>query len=306
VSPTRGRLTGHGGTALAYGQWPGAGAPIVGVHGMTASHLNFVGIADRLRGRRPLFALDLRGRGESEKPDAPYGLDTHAADVAALMRAFALGPSVVVGHSLGAYISIALASAFPELVSALVLIDGGHPFPHTPGVDARALAEVGIAPILARIGRSYVDHADHERRFREQGIFAAHEWSPWMTEYLAYALGGETPAMREKTVERAVRADLTDLIDTKRVEARWRSIRVPVLLLRAEFGFTPHAPALISDQSLANLRRLCPHLEEQLIRGTNHYTLALAEPGASIVTEALLEVVERVETGTQPTHRAPT
>ena len=82
--------------------------------------MNFVGIAERLAGRCALFALDLRGRGDSDKPDAPYGFTEHARDVAAAMRAMGLGPSIVVGHSMGAFVATALAAQDPGLVSGPV------------------------------------------------------------------------------------------------------------------------------------------------------------------------------------------
>ena len=87
----QGRVPGDG-VELAFGYWPGRGAPVVALHGLTASHVNFIGIAERLAGRCALFGLDLRGRGDSEKPEGPYGLLQHARDVAAAMRAMGLGP----------------------------------------------------------------------------------------------------------------------------------------------------------------------------------------------------------------------
>ena len=68
----RGRVPGDG-VELAFGYWPGRDAAIVALHGLTASYVNFIRIAERLAGRRPLFAVDLRGRGDSDKPDGPYG-----------------------------------------------------------------------------------------------------------------------------------------------------------------------------------------------------------------------------------------
>src|SRR5271166_3793248 len=93
----QGRVAGDG-VELAFGYWPGRGAPVVALHGLTASHVNFIGIAERLAGRCALFALDLRGRGDSDKPEGPYGFAQHARDVAASMRVMGLGPSIVVGH----------------------------------------------------------------------------------------------------------------------------------------------------------------------------------------------------------------
>src|SRR5208282_1243181 len=81
----RGHVPGDG-VELAFGYWPGRGAPVVGLHGLTASHMNFAGIAERLAGRCALLGLDLRGRGDSDKPEGPYGFAQHARDVAAAMR----------------------------------------------------------------------------------------------------------------------------------------------------------------------------------------------------------------------------
>src|SRR5580658_10575434 len=132
--PAQGRVPGDG-VELAFGYWPGRCAPVVALHGLTASHLNFIGVAERLAGRCALFALDLRGRGDSDKPEGPYGFVQHARDVAAAMRAMGLGPSIVVGHSMGAFVATALAAQEPSLVSGLVLIDGGL-VPSTPIGDS--------------------------------------------------------------------------------------------------------------------------------------------------------------------------
>jgi pimeloyl-ACP methyl ester carboxylesterase len=50
----------------------------------------------------------------------------HARDVAAAMQALGLGPSVIVGHSMGAFVATALAAQNPELVSGIIMIDGGY------------------------------------------------------------------------------------------------------------------------------------------------------------------------------------
>src|SRR5271165_6785939 len=121
----QGRLPGDG-VELAFGYWPGRGAPVVALHGLTASYVSFLGVAERLAGRRPVFALDLRGRGDSDKPTGPYGMAQHARDVAAAMRAMGLGASVIVGHSMGGFVATALAAQELELVTGLVLIDGGY------------------------------------------------------------------------------------------------------------------------------------------------------------------------------------
>src|SRR6266478_10156659 len=146
----RGRVAGDG-IELAFGYWPGRGAPVVALHGLTASYLNFIGVAERLAGRRPLFALDLRGRGDSDKPDGPNGLAQHARDVAAAMRAMDLGPSVIVGHSMGAFVSTALAAQNPELVAGIIMIDGGYLLDMPSGADSGQVLDAMLAQRIAQL-----------------------------------------------------------------------------------------------------------------------------------------------------------
>src|SRR3954451_10335701 len=113
----RGHVPGDGIT-MSWGHWPGSGPTVVGLHGVTASYGNFVGVADRLRGRRPLLALDLRGRGDTDKPEqGPFGMAQHAHDVAAAMRAWDLQDAVVAGRAMAALVAVAIAADCPGLVS---------------------------------------------------------------------------------------------------------------------------------------------------------------------------------------------
>src|SRR6185369_5976898 len=150
----RGRISGDG-VELAFGYWPGRGSPVIAIHGLTASFLSFAGVAERLSGRRPLFAPDLRGRGDSDKPQGPYGMAQHARDVAAAMQTLEFGPSVIVGHSMGAFVATALASQNPELVSGIVMIDGGY-IPDLPvGVDSSQMLDATLALRISQLNQTY-------------------------------------------------------------------------------------------------------------------------------------------------------
>src|SRR6266511_4748428 len=105
----RGRISGDG-VELSFGYWPGRKSQVNAIHGLTASFLSDAGVAEQLNGRRPLFAPDLRGRGDSDKPEGPYGMAQHARDVASAMQTLGYGPSVIVGHSMGAFVATALAA----------------------------------------------------------------------------------------------------------------------------------------------------------------------------------------------------
>jgi lipase len=289
-----GRVSGDG-VELAFGYWPGRGAPVVALHGLTASHLNFIGVAERVAGRRPIFALDLRGRGDSDKPPGPYGLAQHARDVAAAMKAMGLGPSVIVGHSMGAFISTALAAQNPELVAGLIMVDGGYLLGIPAGVDTEQVLDTVLAQRITQLQDTYPSREAYREFWRARPHFPAADWGPWTEAFLNYEVGGEPPQLQPKASEAAVRADVAESFQKAAIAERLQSVRVPTLLLRAAKGFTPDQPQLIPDSALAEMRALLPSLEEETIPGTTHYTIVLGERGASRIANLIEEFSARCE-----------
>lgn len=281
-----GRVAGDG-IELQYAMWPGSGTPIVGIHGLTASHLNFVAIADRLAGRRPLLAFDLRGRGDSDKPSGPYGMAQHARDVAAAMRALGLGPCTVVGHSMGAYVAGALAADAPELVSQLVMLDGGFMPPLPPGVSAEPLLSTILQTMVSRLSMTFADRDVYRRHWKAQTVFVDGDWGPWIEQYVDYDLGSDG---RPKAFEPGVRVDFYDMARSDAVAERLRRVRAPILMIRAEHGFARGHAMVMPDAVVARIRECAPSARDLLIPGTTHYTVALADPGASRVAELLIEI----------------
>src|SRR5262245_35758718 len=100
-----------------------------------------------------LLRYDMRGHGLSEAPAAPYALDDHAGDLAALMDARGVAAALVVGISVGGMIAMALASTRPDLVRALVICDTGHKIGTRETWDARisAVRKSGMAAIAEQI-----------------------------------------------------------------------------------------------------------------------------------------------------------
>src|ERR671915_1840087 len=101
--------------------------PIVCLHGITAQHRAFNAAARYLGPSRGLVGVDLRGRGDSDKPESGYGLEAHAADVIRVLDHLGLQNAVLSGHSMGGFVALKTALAFPDRVRALVLLDGGWP-----------------------------------------------------------------------------------------------------------------------------------------------------------------------------------
>jgi lipase len=289
----RGRILGDG-VELAFGYWPGRGEPIVALHGLTASYVNFIGIAERLAGRRPLFAVDLRGRGDSDKPGGPYGMAQHARDVAAAMGGMGLGASVILGHSMGAFVATALAAQEPELVAGLVLIDGGY-IPAIAAPQPQQGLDSALATRIMQLHETYPSRDAYRQFWRSQPHFPAEEWGPWIEAFLNYEVDGEPPILRPKASESAVRADLMEGFQRDQILARLQAIRVPVLMLRAAAGFVPNQPPLFPDPILEEIRMLVPQIDDHKFSGTTHYTIVLGERGASAIADLIVEFAYRCE-----------
>lgn len=119
--------------------------PILLLHGLASSSYIWNQVAPLLaREGHEVIALDQRGHGESDKPDAGYDFATILADDLAAVHALGLQRPVVVGHSWGAMAALEYAAAPEADLSALVLVDGAlQQFSQRPGWSLeKALSEL--------------------------------------------------------------------------------------------------------------------------------------------------------------------
>lgn len=134
------------GTKLAYEE-RGRGEPaFVFVHGWTCDRSFFAPQAEHFARRHRVVSVDLRGHGESDKPEETYAIATFADDIAYLIERLGLGRAVVVGHSMGGVTVLQLAAAHPERVAAIVMVD---PAPFELPSEVRPDVEALVAAIGA-------------------------------------------------------------------------------------------------------------------------------------------------------------
>lgn len=107
---------------LHVGYDEGQGSVIVLLHGIESSSGYWKGMAPTLAQKHRVVALDLLGFGDSPRPlNIAYSLEEQAVWVARTLSSMGIDTAHVVGHSLGALVSIALAALYPQLVSKLTL-----------------------------------------------------------------------------------------------------------------------------------------------------------------------------------------
>jgi len=105
----------------------GAGKPLLLLHGWPEFWLTWEPVMTRLAGRYTLVAPDLRGFGDSDKPDGPYGPDQHATDMLALMDALGFERFGVIGHDVGGAAMQPLVRTAPARVTGLFFFDFVYP-----------------------------------------------------------------------------------------------------------------------------------------------------------------------------------
>lgn len=100
--------------------------PLVLLHGGNQSAHSWDLVSLSLSASHHVYALDQRGHGDSEwSRGAHYGVDEMTEDAAAFIRTLGIARPVVVGHSMGGMVTLALACRHPELLRALVVVDIG-------------------------------------------------------------------------------------------------------------------------------------------------------------------------------------
>jgi pimeloyl-ACP methyl ester carboxylesterase len=122
--PPRGRFMEIGGERMHYVDTGGAGPAIVMIHGIAGNLLHFdYALAGRLAGEFRLILVDRPGSGYSARAaGADASLTAQAAAIAKLIGALGLTRPLLVGHSLGGAVSLALALDHPDSVGGLALL----------------------------------------------------------------------------------------------------------------------------------------------------------------------------------------
>lgn len=217
---------------------PAGRPPLVLVHGLGGSHLNWSLVAAELARHAPVWTLDLPGFGGTE----PHGRSTTVTANAALLVRFVRDivgePAVLVGNSMGGMVSILATAAAPEYVRGLALVDPSVPPAGLYGLDP-VITPAFVVGALPGLGARAL--ALRRRRLGSRG----------MTEASLTVCGIDPAALPAELLDRSaalvdarrdpigmdqafvVAARSLVLLNARpsRYQAAMASIRVPVLLM---------------------------------------------------------------------------
>lgn len=273
VQPVRDEFVIADDTTLHVVQWGERdvkGPPIVCVHGLTANAFFFQIIADTFSQERRVFAYDLRGRGDSDKPEEGYSVPIHAADLAALLDELQIESPILIGHSLGALISLYFAAHYPDKLSKLVLLDAGAPLPwNTPEEQP-----VWLTAAISRLGTPVPSFETYVNALKAVPFLEPY-WNAYMDTYFNHDVihnsdgSVAAKASREAILEEGRRYPEADPAQ------QWAYVTVPTLFLRAGKGMFTDNDQLLTEAAAEQAQREIPQCTLVNYPALNHYTIVL-------------------------------
>lgn len=261
----------------------GSGEIILAVHGFSTCARYWDAYAEQLVDNYHVIAVDVRGRGDSDKPgDGYYDWYQYSEDIVALMDVLGLSKVIWLGHSMGGAVGVVFANMFPERLSRLIEVDNGCAM-YPEVLEA-------LIPTFEKIGHVYPDYRSHIEENKSNSLLQ--DWNIYMERYFWHHVHHNDDG---SVVGRCPRhAGLSQNVRQVELDRINKNISVPTLLLQAPLGLDmpdgTSVPILPEEKALALLKHLPAGSKYISIPGANHHTVVFTK-----YKEACAEIVEFLE-----------
>jgi len=271
------------GVSIQLAVWQGKGKEILCVHGLTANCRCWDVIASSLNPKHKVIAMDLRGRGHSDSPPSGYSVENHCKDILALMDDQGLERPVLMGHSLGAFISLFFAAKHPDRVDRLILIDSGGKVS-----DARMdKFFASIKPSLDRLGKVFPDFESYLAPLKLAPFLQP--WSSFFETYFRYEVEDVKGGVRSRIHPEHIDEESQNLRKIDFSQFYSKAI-APTLILRATKSLLAEDDLLLPQDAAERMVHNMPNARNVDLEGTNHYSI-LFQPNKKR-DQALLEFLK--------------
>lgn len=235
------------------------GLPLVLVHGMACDRQFMAPQLRAFSAAHRVVSFDLRGHGESDAPHQEYTIDGFADDVLWMCDRLQISQPVIIGHSIGGIVALALAARRPDWVRGIVAIDSVL----TPPADRAPM----MIDLLARVG------ADYPASLRA---------------YFAAMMGPDDPRWGRWVLDRITATPQHVVMSTWENGFFGFDSGAAAALCRAPFLYidagTPNA-------DLDELVRLCPAVVLERVEGHGHFVQLEAPEAVNAVIAAFLATI---------------
>ena len=246
--------------------WEGKGKQILCIHGLTANSRFWDCLASALSPHHRVIAMDLRGRGLSDKPPTGYSIEHHCKDVLSLIDDLGLKRPVLMGHSLGAFISLVFSAKYPQRVDRLILVDGGGKLTKTQMAKVFA----GIKPSLDRLGKTFPSFEYYISQMKQAPYLQP--WNSYMETYFHYEVEKVKGGLRSRVNPKHIEEEAKNLgkVDSRQF---YKKVTSPTLILRATKGMLADDDLLLPEDVAERMVRQIPKAKRVDLEGTNHYSI---------------------------------
>lgn len=246
--------------------WKGNEQPILCIHGLTANSRCWDTIANRLSPSHQVIAMDLRGRGLSDKPDSGYSALQHCQDIKCLLDDLGLKKVILMGHSLGAFIAANFAAMHPERVEKMILVDGGGKLSEEQTNNVLS----GIAPALKRLGRVFPSFDSYKEHLMKAPF--NNPWSTALETYFRYEVENVSGGICSRVHPKHIAEEITALAIFD-VSETYEKITCPVLILKAPEGMLSDNDILLPDDVIKTMQLKIAQSQCVAIPNLNHYSI---------------------------------
>ncbi len=264
---------------------PGDEPLLILMPGLTANCHAFDGLIHAgLSPRFRALTIDLRGRGESDKPEEGYRMADHAADVIGLMDELGIENAILGGHSFGGLLTMYMAAHYPDRFTCLVIIDAAL-------AAASVRTREQIQPALARLGQVLPSWDAYIEMIKQAPYYHGWTWDPIIENYYR----ADVEIYPDGTVQARARpehiAAAMDGVLAEDWHALTAAVQQPALLLQAPGPFGPSgAPPVVSLEQAKETAHALVNCRLVSIPG-NHMTIMFGE-GATHAVEAIAGFVQ--------------
>lgn len=239
---------------------------VVGIHGLTGNGLQLRYFAEHLmaEGYR-VITLDLRGRGDSSEGEDPSSIFSHVEDIEELIQELELDNVILMGYSMGGFISAILAAELDN-VSKVILLDGAA----TMTDHQRPIVEPG----LGRLSKAFASQAEYVDQVASGYVSFGIPTTDKLVEVLKYEIQDEGSHWENKGSEKTVTEDWHTFWDFD-IKKYADDIDVPVLLIICEGEIGSNPPLFLEEHHEDTIEYV---KDIEVVRTeANHYTLVFTE-----------------------------
>jgi len=256
------------GVQINLATWPGDAGPVLCVHGITANCRCWDVVANALIPDYRIIAMDLRGRGQSEKPDGGYSLEYHLRDMICVLDDLQIDRAVIMGHSLGAFIGLAFAAQHPDRTDRLILVDGAGDL----SADQMNKVFVGIKPALDRLGQIFPSADAYLDKMKQAPYL--HPWTPVVETYCRYEIEEVDGGVRTNIDPAHIQEEAANV---RKVDCAsfYPRLQCKVLILRAPNGLLSQDDLLLPEDAVTKMTEQIPDARRFDVTDTNHYGILM-------------------------------